>query len=232
MIHEHIFSRSDKAGYEVCLRCGSYHSIDQKPPKELYENNYWEHSTGHSTFDEQKHNLTESKSCGISKVDKVLQYIPKRYAALEIGASPGSLLRKLGEYGYACYGVEPDSKYVHPIINEAPHCQVINGYFPDVFPDTLSNVFDYIVALDILEHCDDYEKFIKAIHRLLTPNGSAIIMLPLIKVENGCRDIDFLPSEHCWLFSESFIKEYFESLFSEVKLDFWQAGHNMIIAKK
>lgn len=229
-MHQHTFEKSKfKEGYEFCPECGTHHSIAQVPPKQLYENDYWEHSTGHSTFDEQKFNLTESLSCGISKVDKVMQYIPRRKVVLEIGCSPGSLLRKLSENGYACYGVEPDFKYVEPILKEAPFSQVINGYFPDVFPEPNQSLFDYVIAMDVLEHCDDYDSFVKTVHRILVPGGTAIFMIPLI---DECRSVDFLPSEHCWIFSKSFLKEYLGSIFSDVKFDIWQEGHSMIIVNK
>jgi 2-polyprenyl-3-methyl-5-hydroxy-6-metoxy-1,4-benzoquinol methylase len=230
-MHEHIFKPSDKDGYEVC-DCGTYHSIAAKEPKEIYEADYWEHENGRSTFEEQRFNVTEKDSCGISKVDKILQYIPER-SVLEIGAAPGELLKALNERGYVTYGIEPDPQYIEPILRVSPFSRIIQGYFPDVFKGIEGISFDYIIAMDVVEHSVDYDVFIKEVYRLLKPHGTFIFMSPIITSEYGdVRAKDYKKDEHIWILSEQYLKEYLCSMFSIVGFDFWQDGHNVIVCKK
>jgi 2-polyprenyl-3-methyl-5-hydroxy-6-metoxy-1,4-benzoquinol methylase len=230
MSHQHNFILSDKEGYEICTECKSYHSIAQKPPSEIYENNYW-NQPDRSTFEDQRHNLTESETCGISKVDKIMQYIPER-TVLEIGAAPGELLKRLGESGYTAYGIEPDAQYIQPILNVAPLSRVIQGYFPDVF-DGINMQFDYIVAMDVFEHVDEYRRFLSEIKRLLKVGGSAIIMSPIIFEDGLYRECDFkVPEQHAWIFTKEYLQEYLGAMFSSVVFDRWQNGHELFIVTK
>lgn len=230
-MHEHIFKPSGKDGYEVC-DCGSYHSIAQKPPQEIYENNYWSREQGRSTFEEQKHNLEETETCGISKVNKILEYIPERNV-LEIGCSPGIIMQKISERGYNAYGIEPDAQYIEPILKTAPFSKVIKGYFPDVFKGINELYFDFIIAADVFEHVDDYETFLREAHRLLVQNGKLIIMSPIIFEDGLYRECDFqVPEQHCWIFSKTFLEPYLKTIFSGVVFDRWINGHEMFIATK
>lgn len=232
MPHVHKFKPSEKPNYEVC-ECGTYHSTAPGNVKEIYEGNYWD-GKERSTFQDQRYNVTESESCGISKKDKVLQYIPPNVkTVLEIGCSPGELLKSLTELGYVTYGIEPDNKLIHKNLEVAPYAKIVNGYFPDVFSGTPGNQFDYIVAMDIVEHSIDYDAFIKETHRQLKDGGKAIFMLPIITEEFGdIREKDYKPDEHIWIFSQEFIWDYLKEIFREVKFDFWQQGHNMVICTK
>jgi len=70
-----------------------------------------------------------------------------------------------------------------------------------------SNLFDFIICQDVLEHVDDQEKLILGICQVLKPNGIAIIMTPnplwapilyfaeklKMKVEEGEHKFVFLP---------------------------------------
>lgn len=230
--HLHDFVPSLYAGYEQCVGCGSFHSIAQLPPKEIYENNYWSHENGRSTLEEQRYNVTESESCGISKVDKILSYIPDR-TALEIGCAPGELLKGLAEKGYVTYGVEPDKNYILPILEVAPFAKIIEGYFPEALRKVTELHFDFIVAMDIFEHVDDYDSFMREIYRLLKPGGTVILMSPIIYEDNQFRECDFaVPEQHCWIFTKEFLKNYLSQFFAGLKFERWKIGHEVIICTK
>lgn len=232
-MHQHSFLPSKKEGYEICLECGSYHSTRPGNIKAIYEGNYWD-GKERSTFEDQRHNIIESESCGISKRDKILQYVPYNVkTVLEIGCSPGELLKSLSEGGYEVYGIEPDGKLIHKNLEVAPRAHIINGYFPDVFKGADGSQFDYIIGMDVLEHSIYYHNFIMETHRLLKPGGSAIFMLPIITEDHGdIREKDYKCDEHIWLFTQSYLQGYLSEIFATVKFDFWQEGHNMIICTK
>lgn len=230
--HQHIFTPSDKKDYEVCQECGSYHSIAQESPESIYGGDYWNPENGRSTLEEQIGNLIETETCGISKVDKILQFVPECKTVLEIACAPGVLLNKLSELGYEAWGVEPNEGYIGFITDQAKKANVVLGYFPQCFKNSVSEIFDCIIGMDIFEHIDDYDTFIKSVRRLLTPGGTAIFMSPIILEDGLYRERDFKPDEHCWIFTKKFLDPYLKGLFSSVLWDRWQDGHELFIVTK
>lgn len=234
-MHQHNFIPSlNHKGYEHCIDCGTYHSIAPLPPKEIYEDKpYWGEDSGRSTLEQQVSNLTCTDDCGISKVDRVLQFIPKRGKNfLEIGCAPGELLRQMVDRNYEVFGIEPSIQYVDFICRHAPEAKVLQGYFPEATRDSNANIFDCIVAMDVFEHAPDYDAFIKEIHRLLIPNGTAILMSPIIYEDGFIREGEFRPDEHIWLFTKKFLEPYLSEIFSKVEFRRWLVSHEIVIVTK
>lgn len=234
-MHEHKFVDSEFYGYEKCVECGTYHSTKQVEPKAIYEtSDYWSYDEKRSKPDEQVNNLTCTDDCGISKVDRVLQFVPNGERVLEIACFPGVLMKKLLEKGYVdVIGIEPAEKYNTFIGSQAPNTTIVNGYFPEVLKFADDSLFHCIVGMDVFEHVDDYDGFMKAVHRLLLPQGVAIFMSPIILDDGLFRYRDFHhPDEHCWIHSQRFLEPYLKERFSEVKFARWLVGHELIILKK
>jgi 2-polyprenyl-3-methyl-5-hydroxy-6-metoxy-1,4-benzoquinol methylase len=237
--HKHNFRESTIKDYEVCIECQTYHSTNQESPVVLYqEQEYWDTGdgkTGRSTIEQQVSNFNCIDDCGISKADRVMQFVPDGgKAALEIAASPGVILQRLIDKGYDTWGVEPSDKYIPFICNQAPQAKVIHGFFPQVFTEDQSDIYDVIIGADIFEHFDNYELFLNSTHRLLTQGGTAIFMSPIL-LDDGdgfVRRRDFEPSQHAWIHSEKYLKPYLQEMFSEVKFANWINGHQLIILKK
>ncbi len=231
-MHQHVFKKSDKENYEICEICGSYHSTAQQTPKELYEeNDYWSAERGHSTWDEQIGNLT-TEEFGISKVNKLISFLPQRNPVLEIACAPGVVLKALYENGYHVFGVEPNGGYFANIWHQCPYATIIKGYFPECTKDFNDEFFDYIIASDVLEHVEDYEAFLMEIHRLLSEDGKAIIMSPIIFEDGKVRERDFLASEHYWIHTKVGLAPLLENIFSDVVYDRWVTGHELLILTK
>lgn len=232
--HLHSFQESDKLGYEICMECGSYHSIAQIDPKIIYEYNpYWGEGTGRSSLQEQVQNFTCIDDCGISKVDRLLQFVPKGQRVLEIGCAPGILLRKLMERGYEAYGIEPSVNYMEFICNQAPGAKIINGYFPSITKDFPEECFDCIISSDVMEHCDDTFSFFSEGYRLLKKRGTMITMSPIILADGLYRKIDFdHPDQHCWIYTQKFLEPYLKGIFRSVEFRRWLVGHEILICKK
>lgn len=230
--HEHKFIPSHKhKDYEVCFLCDSYHSTALMDRKELYENEYWTEKNGHSFFGDQINNLTLELINGFSKVDKIFSYIKEKGTLLDIGCAPGVILNRARRKGHDAYGIEPDATLIPEIlkVTGSESSKVIHGYFPEV--NLPVNKFSHIVAMDIIEHIEDYRTFIKTCYELLNYGGKFIVMMPL--VGNGDhRERDFCAHEHCWMFSFKYMCDFMCSIFQEVLVDMWQPGHNMFICKK
>jgi len=232
--HQHNFRESTIKDYEVCIDCGTYHSVAQVEPKAIYEDNaYWGDGSGRSTLEQQISNMTCTDECGISKVDRVLQFVPKGNSVLEIACAPSIMLKKLSEYGYTdVWGIEPSLSYIPFICENAPTAKVIHGYFPQVFNQGEHDLFDCIVGLDVYEHLNDGDGFIKAIHRLLKDGGTAILMSPIIYEDGLIRDDEFKPDEHAWIYSKKYLEPYLKNIFHEVKFSRWIVSHEIIILTK
>lgn len=233
MTHQHTFINSDKTGYEVCTGCGSYHSIAQVSPKVMYEDNpYWGDGTGRSGLPDQCENLLSTDECGISKIDRVLQFVPHGTRVLEIACAPGILLKKLSEKYSEAYGIEPCGGYVDFICFKAPKAKVIQGYFPEVTKSIPRWSFDCVVGMDVMEHCDDYIEYFIEAFRLLKEGGTMITMSPIILEDGFIKESDFRPMEHCWIFTKKFLEPFLKQYFREVKFTRWIVGHEIIICKK
>jgi 2-polyprenyl-3-methyl-5-hydroxy-6-metoxy-1,4-benzoquinol methylase len=236
-MHTHIFRQSKFKDYEICEDCGSYHSIAQVDPKEIYEiKNYWGDGTGRSTLDQQISNMTCTDECGISKVDRIMQFVPMGgRVAMEIACAPGEILRRLLNYGYfEVIGIEPSEKYIEYICNHAKGAVVAKGYYPQIIRADMSNVYDVIIGSDVMEHIEDYDSFFRTTQRVLVSGGKAIFMSPIILNEDGLyrtRDFEH-PDEHCWVHTQKFLEPYLKEMFSEVKFTRWIVGHEMIILTK
>ena len=233
--HKHIFTQSTIKDYEVC-DCGTFHSTAQVEPSLIYESDYWDTGdgkTGRSTIEQQVSNFNCIDDCGISKADRIMQFVPDGKIALEIACSPGVILKRLIDKGYEAWGIEPSDKYLEFICNQAPNSKVIHGYFPQVFNEGEHDLFDCIVALDVMEHIDDFKGFFMAVNRLLRDGGTAVVMSPVILTDGLYRKIDFNhPDEHCWIHSQAYLEPYLNSIFGEVKFQRWIVGHELIIIKK
>jgi len=235
--HKHVFRESTIADYEVCIECGSYHSTNQIDPKIIYEeNDYWDTGdgkTGRSNLKDQISNLTCIDECGISKVDRVMQFVPNGEYALEIAAAPGIMLKTLSDKFRVTVGIEPSEKYLKFIKDTSPKSNILHGYFPQVFDNGEHDLFDCIVGLDIMEHVDDYDTFFKSTHTLLKDNGVAIFMSPIILEDGLYRQRDFdHPDEHCWIHTQKYLNPYLKGIFSNVKFSRWICGHEIIILTK
>lgn len=237
MPHQHTFIPSTEyKDYEVCTDCGSFHSTALAPLDEVYvDNPYWGENSGRSTWEQQRSNISCIDECGISKVDRVLQFVPKRGKnVLEIACSPGVLIERLLERNFNVYGIEPKPEYCQKLVEQSPEAHIVCGYFPEATSQSQPNIFDCIVAMDVMEHNPSYELFFNEVHRLLIPNGTAIIMSPVILNEDGFlrkRDMQH-PNEHAWILSQRFLEPYLKGMFSEVKIEKWIVGHEVIICKK
>jgi SAM-dependent methyltransferase len=232
MKHSHGFNPSPAhPEYEICEGCGSLHRIKDVAPASIYQTGYWNRK-GFSNLQEQVFNVSQFKSHkGLAKVEAVMQYAGKGSHALELACAPGSLLKALrGHYDHVV-GVEVDPSYRQPMLDIIQgDAAMVFGTFPEVSKAWPSESFDFICGLDLFEHIDDGEAFMAEILRLLKPDGTVVLMSPFQTKEEPLDEGQFC-GEHVWLYSESFIKEWFGEMFKSVVTDKWIHNHNIVVGK-
>lgn len=234
MPHQHNFIIStEHDGYEVCTTCGTFHSLIAESPEKLYiEEDYW-NGTSRNTPDHQYLNQIEIETCGISKADFIMQFVPRGEVALEIGCFPARVLQLLEEAGFSqVIGIEPALKYI-PFINEkARRSQILCGFFPDVTKEFPDRCLDVIICCDVYEHSLDYDAFTKEAFRILRRGGKFIVMSPMLYEDGLFRKCDFIGIEHIHIFSKNFLDEYLKQIFHSVQWERWINGHETFIATK
>lgn len=230
---QHQFEPCPIKDYELCALCGTYHSLTAVDPKALYRNGYWSNGSGHSTIEEQQHNVDVHEENGLTKNDFVLQHIPSCNTVLEIGCAPGNLLKKLRERGTVrIVGIEVDPSYLPEIIKIAGADTIdvlLWGFFPSVTTILRPQCFDAIVALDLFEHIHEPLDFLKECYRLLHPSGTLLLMMPL--VSPNLPERFFNPAEHVYIHSHGHMNNLLlESGFRYANYYRWTEGHELIVA--
>jgi 2-polyprenyl-3-methyl-5-hydroxy-6-metoxy-1,4-benzoquinol methylase len=126
----------------------------------------------------------------VSGLHDFLDPILKRYAipggrAIDLGAGSGALAVRLREMGYEVIAVDMNSKRYKADI---PFIQ-LNFNNPDF--STLENVtFDFVTAVEVIEHLESPITFLRHIRSLCKPDGMALITTP---------NMDNLPSRFRFL---------------------------------
>lgn len=232
-MHQHTFEKSSIENYEVCSDCGTYHSLCPESPEKLYQQDEYWNGTTRNTLDHQYINQMETETCGISKADFIMQFVPRGEYALEIGCCPGRVLQLLEDAGYSgVYGIEPADKYIPFILGKAQKSNILCGFFPDVTKDCPDAAFDCIIASDVYEHSLDFHAFTQEVFRLLRRGGKFIVMSPVIYEDGLFRERDFVAIEHIHIFSKKFLDPYLRETFFDVQWERWITGHEIFIVTK
>lgn len=101
---------------------------------------------------------------------------------LDIGCGMGLMLDVLQEYGH-CYGIDMEEEavtYCNQTLSTQGYPETVSiGLLPDDIPFQ-NEMFDYIFALDIIEHIKDDNLAIHKIYSLLKKGGKAIVTVPAL----------------------------------------------------
>lgn len=104
----------------------------------------------------------------------IRKYGPPKGRVIEIGCAPGVLLAELQKSGFECIGVEPNREVSEWIRNNMG-IDVCEGLFPYMELPSCH----LFLAFDLIEHVTSPRDFISEVHRLLNPNGIAIVQTPI-----------------------------------------------------
>jgi 2-polyprenyl-3-methyl-5-hydroxy-6-metoxy-1,4-benzoquinol methylase len=104
--------------------------------------------------------------------------------ALDVGCGVGQVVARLTEAGFEAYGVDVSEPSIARAKKFCPRCEVYDGRrLP--FDD---NYFASAGALNVLEHVDEPETFIKEIVRVVAPAGKIVISSPNFMRAIGLHD--------------------------------------------
>lgn len=157
---------------------------------------------------------------------KIKGFIYGRF--LDIGSEKGELVKE-----FCGFGLDRDPK--------GPKGRVIqfkigNAYFP-----YMSNIFDTVAMVALIEHLDNLIFNLKEIHRILKNGGQLIVTTPSPKAKKLIKLLSFFPLlldpsgiDHKIYFSRKNLYRLFETIgFRIIYYKTFQFGMNqLIIAKK
>lgn len=104
--------------------------------------------------------------------------------ALDVGCGVGQVVGRLTESGCEAWGVDVSEPNIERARKFSERCLLYEGKrLP--FPD---NHFDSVGALNVLEHVDEPEAFIKELVRVAKPGGKIVISSPNFYRVAGFRD--------------------------------------------
>jgi 2-polyprenyl-3-methyl-5-hydroxy-6-metoxy-1,4-benzoquinol methylase len=204
----------------------SYKSKVFGNPQDIYTDNYWS-TPIRSSIDEQVSNVVDKNRLVIENLNHIE---PK--SNLEIACSPGVLLGEMFA-DFKCTGIEVDSKYKEQIEKYSKGAVLYFGFFPEISKEWESNQYSNIIALDVFEHIEDSNGFLKECNRLMVKEGHLIIQSPIILEDGQMDDKMFNGLEHIWIYGIQDLKQLLnEHGFKVLKVDRHIIGHEQITAIK
>ena len=115
------------------------------------------------------------------------RYFPEKndMRILDVGCGTGLLLTELSSYGQVD-GIDVSQKAVDFCIERGIEHVSVSPASPLVYA---SDVFDVVLALDVLEHIEDDEAALREIARVLKPGGIGIFFVPAFMFLWGITDV-------------------------------------------
>lgn len=105
-------------------------------------------------------------------------------AILDVGCGGGKLSEELQRYG-TVLSIDPSPEAVR--FSKSRGLKNVEQYSIENYPP--GKQFDCIIALDILEHCQDDRVVIQKLHTLLKPDGLLIIFVPALRIFWSNQDV-------------------------------------------
>jgi ubiquinone/menaquinone biosynthesis C-methylase UbiE len=119
---------------------------------------------------------------GLRESDAFYQWVLKKLplqrgrALLDIACGEGHLLRYAESYGLKCFGLDFSYKALKIVQKNLIENRIIlaNGELLPIADDR----FDFVANIGSLEHFFNPEKGLREMHRILKPDGLAVLVLP------------------------------------------------------
>lgn len=155
----------------------------------------------------------------IAYLQGVLKKNPNIKKILEIGCGGCVVLDNLKKNGYDVYGI--DSSPFAAKEGEKKAIEVITDFFPS---GHISEKFDMIFHVDVLEHVNDYIDFLHHQYEQLNDNGVVVINVPDATDSIKVGDISMAMHQHLNYFTETSLSSVLKTAgFEVVSID--KAGY-------
>lgn len=157
--------------------------------------------------------LMDTEEIGSKYAEDFLAYIlevvgdVKSKQILEIGCGTGYLLYLLQQRGAIVEGVEPGE---YSCIGRKKYSLNIKQKFFDV--NDYDKKYDIVVFYGVLEHINNYIKFLKDVRNILRPSGRVILSVPDCEEYIKAGDISLFLHEHWNYFTSSTLGGVISSL--------------------
>ncbi|NEP66980.1 MULTISPECIES: class I SAM-dependent methyltransferase [Moorena] len=97
---------------------------------------------------------------------------------LDIGCGNGSLTNFIAQQGYEVVGVEESESGIKLASDNFTDCQFIQGSIYNLPYAELSDKFDIVISLEVIEHLFYPKELVRAAKKVLKPHGRLIITTP------------------------------------------------------
>lgn len=178
----HFSSKWGDVELKKCRVCGLIYQSPRLPEQaleEIYDEDYFEggefggKDKGRSYFNPREQRDLDAFYTGVLR--SIVNVKPPPATLLEVGCAGGHFLLLAKEKGYAVKGIEI-SKYASEQARSRYKLDVQTGTLEQCLVDTSS--IDIVYLKDILEHVRNPLEFLRACHRILTPDGLLVILIP------------------------------------------------------
>lgn len=112
----------------------------------------------------------------LSLIDWLIPYTRDSLKALDVGCAIGIFTNLLYQKGYEVLGIDSDQELLALARNRYRQCtfKLMNALHLDLAPST----FDFVLALELIEHLDNPYKLLKNIHQVLKKDGVILLSTP------------------------------------------------------
>lgn len=160
-------------GYNVvkCKNCGLVY-VNPRPDSKMLIELYAEyHQRGGKDADVWARLMEGNFKESALLLNKIM---PEKGKILDIGCGYGHFMRRMRDFGWSVYGIDPSLKVLGYARNKG--LNVFEKSIEDVsFPD---NYFDAVTAFYVLEHLADPFTTLKKIFQMMKPQGVLILRVP------------------------------------------------------
>ncbi len=153
-------------------------SVDEEREPDMSQENYYHHNEAYAEF------LASWDAGFYSKYADTLKPEKPDSRTLDVGCGVGQVVARLTEAGYEAYGVDISEPNIERARKFSTRCQVYDGKelpFPDQH-------FASVGALNVLEHVEEPEDFIRELVRVTQIGGRIVLSSPNFFRVFGFRD--------------------------------------------
>ncbi|MCX8045145.1 MAG: glycosyltransferase, partial [Desulfobacterota bacterium] len=119
-------------------------------------------------------------------IKSLLSLHPRAATLLDVGAGIGTLMRIAGQYGLACYGVEPN-RYAVEYARERYGLEITCDYYRSSLFD---KKFDIITIIHVLEHLDEPSFLLQEAVNNINENGIVFVSVPFFNPATHSRFLE------------------------------------------